>query len=177
MFLGIASAYSWPVHQLDVNNAFLHGYLDEEVYVTPPEGYVVQPGMVCRLHKSLYGLKQASRQWNYEFTLRLGEIGFTQSVNDYCLFTKVSFGGFLALLVYVDDILIMGPEESSIIAVKTHLDTLFPIKDLGYAKYFLGLEIARSPTGMAITQHKYISDIISDTGLTTANVVSTLPQG
>ncbi|KAL0458234.1 UNVERIFIED_CONTAM: Retrovirus-related Pol polyprotein from transposon RE1 [Sesamum latifolium] len=178
MFLAIASAYSWPVHQLNVNNTFLHGHLDEKVYMTPPERYVVQPSMVCKSQKSLYGLKQTSRQWNYEFTQWLGEIDFTQSVNDYCLFTRVSSDGFLALLVYVDDILIMGPEESSIIAVKTHLDTLFTIKDLGYAKYFLGLEIARSPTGIAITQQKYISNIISDTGLTTANAVSTpLPQG
>ncbi|KAL0386182.1 UNVERIFIED_CONTAM: Retrovirus-related Pol polyprotein from transposon RE1 [Sesamum radiatum] len=178
MFLGIALAFSWPVHQLDINNAFLHGFLDEEVYMKPLEGYQVQSGLVCKLQKSLYGLKQASRQWNHEFTQRLGELGFTQPIHDYCLFTKGSSGEFLALLVYVDDILIMGPEESAIIAVKQHLDSLFTIKDLGYVKYFLGLKVDRSSTGMAITQQKYISDIVSDSNLTNAKPASTsLPQG
>ncbi|KAK4388519.1 Retrovirus-related Pol polyprotein from transposon RE2 [Sesamum angolense] len=118
LFLSIAAAYSWPVHQLDINNAFLHGHLDEEVYMTPPEGYLVQPGMVCRLHKSLYGLKQASRQWNHEFTQTLGDFGFRQSAHDHCLFIKSTGTGFLGLLVYVDDILIMGPTEALIIEDK-----------------------------------------------------------
>ncbi|KAL2228577.1 UNVERIFIED_CONTAM: Retrovirus-related Pol polyprotein from transposon RE2 [Sesamum indicum] len=166
------------VHQLDINNAFLHGRLDEEVYMTPPEGYAVQPGMVCKLHKSLYGLKQASRQWNHEFTQKLSAFEFLQSAHDNCLFIKLTSGGFLALLVYVDDILIMGPAEGLIIEVKAYLDDLFTIKDLGYAKYFLGLEIARSSDGMSVTQRKYISDIITDTGMTDAHPVLTpLPHG
>ncbi|KAL0327874.1 UNVERIFIED_CONTAM: Retrovirus-related Pol polyprotein from transposon TNT 1-94 [Sesamum calycinum] len=72
MGIQIETEPRWQFHQLDINNAFLHGHLDEEVYMTPLEGYLVQPGMVCRLHKSLYGLKQASRQWNHEFTQTLG---------------------------------------------------------------------------------------------------------
>ncbi|KAL0283795.1 UNVERIFIED_CONTAM: Retrovirus-related Pol polyprotein from transposon RE1 [Sesamum angustifolium] len=178
LFLSIAAAYSWPVHQLDINNAFLHGHLDEEVYMTPPEGYLVQPGMVCRLHKSLYGLKQASRQWNHEFTQTLGDFGFRQSAHDHCPFIKSTSTGFLGLLVYVDDILIMGPAEALIIEVKNYLNALFTIKDLGYAKYFLGLEIARSSDGMSVTQRKYINDIIIDTGMTDAHSVLTpLPHG
>ncbi|KAL0408303.1 UNVERIFIED_CONTAM: Retrovirus-related Pol polyprotein from transposon TNT 1-94 [Sesamum radiatum] len=100
LFLGIASAYFWPVRQLDINNAFLHGRLDEEVYMTPPDRYLVKPSLVCKLQKLLYGLKQASRQWDHEFTRQLEAFGFRQSTHDYCLFIKVTTDGFLALLVY-----------------------------------------------------------------------------
>ncbi|KAK4383963.1 Retrovirus-related Pol polyprotein from transposon RE2 [Sesamum angolense] len=132
LFLGIAAAHSWPVHQLDINNAFLHGFLDEEVYMTPPDGYSAPPGQVC----------------------------------------------FVALLVYVDDILVMAPTEDLISEIKQYLDALFTIKDLGYAKYFLGLEIARSTEGMSIMQHKYAMDIITDSGMVSATSVSTpLPIG
>ncbi|KAK4395882.1 Retrovirus-related Pol polyprotein from transposon RE2 [Sesamum angolense] len=103
LFLSIAAAYSWPVHQLDINNAFLHGRLDEE----------------------------ASRQWNHEFTQKLSEFGFRQSAHDNCLFIKLTSGYFLALLVYVDDILVMGPVEELNVEVKAKLDDLFTIKDLG----------------------------------------------
>ncbi|KAL0414888.1 UNVERIFIED_CONTAM: Retrovirus-related Pol polyprotein from transposon RE1 [Sesamum radiatum] len=161
IFLSIASAYSWPVHQLDINNAFLRGSIDEEVYMTPPDGYPVQPGNVCKLKRSPYGLKQASRQWNQEFTLKLAKFGFTYS------------DGFLALLVYVDDILVMGPSESSVMEVKSYLNALFTIKDLGHVTYFLGFKVARSPDCMSVTQHKYAVDIISDTGMTAASSVST----
>ncbi|KAL0309998.1 UNVERIFIED_CONTAM: Retrovirus-related Pol polyprotein from transposon RE1 [Sesamum radiatum] len=76
VFLAIASSYSWPISQLDVNNAFLHGHLEEEVYMLPPEGYLrARPGQVCRLKRSLYGLKQASRQWNIELTSKLESHG------------------------------------------------------------------------------------------------------
>ncbi|KAK4395433.1 Retrovirus-related Pol polyprotein from transposon TNT 1-94 [Sesamum angolense] len=87
IFLAIAAGYAWPIQQLDINNAFLHGYLDEDLYVDPPEGYSVEPGFVCKLERSLYGLKQASRQWNLEFTHKLEQYGFAQSANDHCLFT------------------------------------------------------------------------------------------
>ncbi|KAL0445220.1 UNVERIFIED_CONTAM: Retrovirus-related Pol polyprotein from transposon RE1 [Sesamum latifolium] len=127
-------AYSWPVHQLDINNGFLHGFLDEEIYMSPPDGYPVRPGEVCKLKRSLYGLKHASRQWNQEFTLKLADFGFTQSVYDHCLFTKTAPDGFLTLLVYVYNILVMGPSESLITEVKSYLDALFTIKDLGYVK-------------------------------------------
>ncbi|KAL0385511.1 UNVERIFIED_CONTAM: Copia protein [Sesamum radiatum] len=178
IFLSIAAAYSWPLHQLDVNNAFLHGFLDEEVYMSPPDGYSAPPGQVCKLQKSLYGLKQVSQQWNLEFTLKIAEFGFKQSSHDHCLFIKSVPHGFLALLVYVDDILVMGPSEDLIVEVKRYLDALFTIKDLGFAKYFLGLEIARSTDGMSVTQRKYAMDIISDSGLTRATPVLTpLPPG
>ncbi|KAL0355837.1 UNVERIFIED_CONTAM: Copia protein [Sesamum radiatum] len=118
LFLAIAAARGWPLHHLDVNNAFLHGKLDEIIYMDAPEGYKVPSGQVCRLKKSLYGLKQASRQWNQEFTDKIKAFGFTQSSHDYCLFVKGSGLQLIALLVYVDDILITAPTETLIQEVK-----------------------------------------------------------
>ncbi|KAL0325487.1 UNVERIFIED_CONTAM: Retrovirus-related Pol polyprotein from transposon RE1 [Sesamum radiatum] len=133
-FISIASAYSWPIHQLDINNAFLHGYLDEAVYMTPPEGYEAPSGMVSH--------------------------------------------GFLALLVYVDDVLITGTSDTLIQNVKSYLDRLFTIKDLGYVKYFLGLEVARSSDGLSVSQHKYICDIVTELHLQDAKTCTTpLPSG
>ena len=87
MFLAVTAAHSWLIHQLDINNAFLHGFLDEEVYMLPPPGYTgAQPGDVCLLCRSLYGLKQASRQWNIKLSSKLLSYGFQQSAFDSCLF-------------------------------------------------------------------------------------------
>ncbi|KAK4387417.1 Retrovirus-related Pol polyprotein from transposon RE1 [Sesamum angolense] len=163
VLLAVATVKSWPLFQLDVNNAFLHGHLEEDVYMTPPEGYTkAQSGQVCKLKRSLYGLKQASRQWNLELTTKLLEFGFQQSSHDHCLFIKHSDSSFLALLVYVDDILLTGSSTTDIDVVKTYLDRLFTIKDLGPAKYFLGLQLARSDHGLLVTQTKYLTDILED---------------
>ncbi|KAL0307506.1 UNVERIFIED_CONTAM: Retrovirus-related Pol polyprotein from transposon RE2 [Sesamum calycinum] len=178
LFFAIAAASNWHIHQMDVNNAFLHGYLEEEIYMSPPDGYCLPPGHVCRLKRSLYGLKQASRQWNQEFTTQIVAFGFIQSKHDYCLFMKKSGDSFLVLLLYVDDILVAGTSAELITEVKNYLNRLFTIKDLGVAKYFLGLEVARSPQGIVVTQTKYIKDIVTDTGLANtpmlvSNLVST----
>ncbi|KAL0412091.1 UNVERIFIED_CONTAM: Retrovirus-related Pol polyprotein from transposon RE2 [Sesamum latifolium] len=179
LLIAIATTRHWPILQLDVNNAFLHGHLDEEVYMVPPEGYTkAGHGLVCRLKKSLYGLKQASRQWNIEFTSKLEAFGFKQSSHDHCLFTMHTASSFLALIVYVDDVLLTGDSLANLSAVKQYLDDLFTIKDLGQAKFFLGLELARSAHGTFITQKKYLMDIIHDCQLDEARPTATLlPAG
>ncbi|KAL0342576.1 UNVERIFIED_CONTAM: Retrovirus-related Pol polyprotein from transposon RE2 [Sesamum calycinum] len=83
----------WHIHQVDINNALLHGYIKEDIYMVPPEGYSVPLGHVCKLRRSLYGLKQASWQWDVEFTLKLETYGFHQSKHDHCLFTKSGTSG------------------------------------------------------------------------------------
>ncbi|KAL0412816.1 UNVERIFIED_CONTAM: Retrovirus-related Pol polyprotein from transposon RE1 [Sesamum radiatum] len=177
-FLAVATGFGWPIHQVDINNAFLHGFLEEDIYMKAPDGYHVQPGHVCKLKRSLYGLKQASRQWNLELTSHLISYGFVQSSYDHCLFTKQTVEGVIALIVYVNYVLITCSCEDRIHDVKRFLDGAFTIKDLGLAKYFLGLEIARSTTGTSITQHKFIRDIISDVGLQSAKPASSpLPAG
>ncbi|KAL0438075.1 UNVERIFIED_CONTAM: Caffeic acid 3-O-methyltransferase 1 [Sesamum latifolium] len=144
ILLAIAASKNWLLHHVDVNNAFLHGFLEEDIYMEPPEGYQIPEGNVCRLKRSLYRLKQASRQWNVEFTSKVEAFDFVQSKHDHCLFTKSSATGF----------------------------------DLGVAKYYLGLEIARSNEGVVVTQTKYIRDLLLDTGMTQAKAASTpLPTG
>ncbi|KAL0373882.1 UNVERIFIED_CONTAM: Retrovirus-related Pol polyprotein from transposon RE1 [Sesamum radiatum] len=135
--LAVTASKHWTLHHIDVNNAFLHGTLDEEIYMQPPDGYSVPEGHVCKLKRSLYGLKQASRQWNTEFTNKVETFGFLQSKHDHCLFTKTSPSGLLVLLVYVDDILIAGTSETCIQEVKMYLHNLFTIKDLGVANITL----------------------------------------
>ncbi|KAL0366923.1 UNVERIFIED_CONTAM: Retrovirus-related Pol polyprotein from transposon RE1 [Sesamum radiatum] len=147
VFLALASSYSWPIQQVDINNAFLHGFLDEDIYMQAPAGYSIPKGLVCELKRLLYGLKQASRQWNLELTSKLLAFGFLQSAHDHCLFIKPTEAGLIALLVYADDVLITCIFESKITEVKDFLHSAFTIKDLGPAKYFLGLEIARSSSG------------------------------
>jgi len=100
LFIAIATTKQWPLHQLYINNAFLNGYLDEEVYMLPPQGYsLALPGQVCKLQRSLYGLKQASRQWNVEMTKFLLSKGFHQSKSDYSLFTRQHQGSYIFVLV------------------------------------------------------------------------------
>ncbi|CAM9001561.1 unnamed protein product [Rhodiola kirilowii] len=163
--LVVAAARNSPLYQLDVNNAFLHGSLDEDVYMKLPPGFYSQArqdGKVCKLQRSIYGLKQASRQWFARFSDSLVEFGFVQSLNDYSLFTLSLQGDFLVLLVYVDDVVITGTSSSLINKVKQFIHNKFQIKDLGLLKYFLGLEVARSTSGIFLNQRKYALDILTD---------------
>jgi hypothetical protein len=164
--LAIAAVRHWPLHQMDVQNAFLHGDLVEEVYMLPPPGYCRQgENVVCRLHKSLYGLKQASRSWFQRFSCAIQEIGFQQSKADYSLFTQVRGASITVVLLYVDDMVITGNDETAINDLKKFLNSCFKIKDLGMLKYFLGIEVARSKAGITICQRKYTLDILEEAGL------------
>jgi hypothetical protein len=121
-----------------------------------PHGYSVGgPNQVCKLLKSLYGLKQASRQWYSKLSLSLIAFGFTQSKADYSLFTKVDYNSFLALLVYVDDIIVTGNCSSSIESLKSFLHKQFQIKDLSCLRYFLDLKVARSSTYSSLSEKVY----------------------
>ncbi|GJX00809.1 ribonuclease H-like domain-containing protein [Tanacetum coccineum] len=163
--LNIVVCMSWHVFQLDVNNAFLYGDLEEVVYMKLPEGYFPSDNKVCRLKKSLYGLKQAPRQWNAKLTSTLIENGFSQSKSDYSLYTKSDKGVFLALLVYVDDIIITGNSVSEIKKFKVFLKSKFMIKDLGKLKYFLRIEVVDTDKGICLNQRKYVLDLLSEYGM------------
>ncbi|CAM8888782.1 unnamed protein product [Rhodiola kirilowii] len=166
--LAVAAVKHWPIYQLDVDNAFLHGTLDEEVYMKLPIGFYKKEkaaGKVCKLVKSLYGLKQASRQWFAKFSEAITAYGFQRSLNDYSLFTMNKDGEFLILLVYVDDVIITGTSSSMIGKVKQYIHDLFKIKDLGILKYFLGLEVARSDEGIFLNQRKYALELLEDHNL------------
>ncbi|KAK4386146.1 Retrovirus-related Pol polyprotein from transposon RE1 [Sesamum angolense] len=135
-------------------------------------------GQVCKLKKSLYGLKEASRQWNVELIGKLQRYGFIQSPHEHSLFMKSTSNCFLALVVYMDDILLTEDSETELVAIKYQLNQHFTINDLGYAKYFLGLELAESDHSILVTQYKFLHDIFHDAQMLDSKVVSTpLPLG
>lgn len=149
VFLAVAASKTWELHQMDVHNAFLHGDLREEIYMKPPPGFKPSnPNLVCRLRKSLYGLKQAPRCWFAKLATALKNYGFRQSYSDYTLFTYVHGEIRIHMLVYVDDLIISGNQPEAIRRFKQYLCGCFKMKDLGPLKYFLGIEVARNPSGL-----------------------------
>ncbi|XP_020870708.1 uncharacterized protein LOC110225397 [Arabidopsis lyrata subsp. lyrata] len=165
-FLQQVASLDWEVHQMDVHNAFLHGDLDEEVYMTFPPGFRTDDNKkVCRLRKSLYGLKQAPRCWFAKLGGAMKTYGFEQNYSDYSLFTLEKGDTRLHVLVYVDDLIITGSSIHVVNKFKHYLSTCFHMKNLGPLRYFLGIEVARSPEGIYLCQRKYALDIIAETGL------------
>ncbi|KAJ9708908.1 hypothetical protein PVL29_000753 [Vitis rotundifolia] len=176
LLLSMAAICSWPLYQLDIKNAFLHGDLAEEVYMEQPPGFVAQgeSGLVCRLRRSLYGLKQSPRAWFGRFSSVVQEFGMLRSTADHSVFYHHnSLGQCIYLVVYVDDIVITGSDQDGIQKLKQHLFTHFQTKDLGKLKYFLGIEIAQSSSGVVLSQRKYALDILEETGMLDCKPVDT----
>ena len=115
--------------------------------------------------KSLYGLKQASKQWHATLSATIVQFGFIQSKPDYVLFIHLKGSSFTALLVYVDDILITGKDPYCVTELKKLLDSKFAIKDFGALKYFLGLEVARNEKGISLNQKKFALEVLKDSGM------------
>ncbi|WZZ88611.1 hypothetical protein YC2023_117190 [Brassica napus] len=164
--LSLAVNLGWGLWQMDVKNAFLQGELEDEVYMHPPPGleHLVKKGNVLRLKKAIYGLKQSPRAWYNKLSTTLNGRGFKKSELDHTLFTLTTPSGMIALLVYVDDIIITGSDKEGIIATKEFLKSMFEIKDLGEMKYFLGIEICRSKEGLFMSQRKYTLDLLKGAG-------------
>uniref|UniRef100_A0A2N9FCV6 Integrase catalytic domain-containing protein n=1 Tax=Fagus sylvatica TaxID=28930 RepID=A0A2N9FCV6_FAGSY len=143
MILSLAVSLNWPLRQLDVSNAFLHGILKEEVYMSQPQGYISaqHPDYVCRLYKSIYGLKQAPRAWFERFTGQLIQFGFTASAADSSLFIYRSKTIIAYLLLYVDDIVLTSNTPNFLDTLIQHLSSIFELKDLGSLHYFLGIQL------------------------------------
>ncbi|GJR47602.1 retrotransposon protein, putative, ty1-copia subclass [Tanacetum coccineum] len=145
ILIAIAAYYDYEIWQMDVKTAFLNGHLSEEVYMEQPEGFVnpKYPNHVCKLKRSIYGLKQASRQWNKRFDDEIKQFGFTQNPDEPYVYLKAS-GSYVAILIlYVDDILLMGNNTPMLQDVKSYLRRSFAMKDLGEAAYILGIKIYR----------------------------------
>ena len=131
----------------------------------PPGFSSSSPTKVCKLRKSLYGLGQAPRQWFAKLSATLAHYDFVRSYADYSLFTYRKGKVFLALLLYVDDIILAGNDPQACSEFKTYLNNCFRIKDLGPLKYFLGIEVARGPRGLFLCQRKYALEIVEKSGL------------
>ncbi|KAL4021200.1 hypothetical protein IC575_019992 [Cucumis melo] len=175
VLLSVAVNKDWHLYQLDVKNAFLNGDLVEEVYMSPPSGFEAQFGQqVCKLQKSLYGLKQSPRAWFDRFTTFVKSQGYSQGHSDHTLFTKVFETGKIAvLIVYVDDIVLSRDDQAEISQLKQRMGNGFEIKDLENLKYFLGMEVARSKEGISVSQRKYNLDLLTKTGMLGCRLVDT----
>jgi len=143
VLLSLAANLDWPLHQLDVKNAFLHGELKEEVYMEVPPGYTTpfKTEMVCKLQRALYGLKQSPRAWFGRFNLAMKKYGFQQSNSNHTLFLKHKLGKVTALIVYIDDIIITGDDVEEMSQLQKQLATEFEMKNLGGLKYFWELKL------------------------------------
>lgn len=180
--LAIASIEGWDLQQMDVKNAYLHGDLQETLYMRMPPRYTHQGGrikvqqgdedvagtttnLVCKLQKSLYGLKQAPQQWYTKLRQALLNFNFFQSKSDSSLFVKREGNSITVILVYVDDLLVAGNDSKMISRTKYFLSTMFHMKDLGKVRYFLGLEVDQTHQGIFISQAKYTQDLIQEYGM------------
>jgi hypothetical protein len=161
--LVVAVHFNWSIHQLDISNTFLRGRLQEEVYMTQPQGFLhpVFPNHVRKLHKTIYGLKQASRAWFNHLCNSLLEFGFTQSLVDTSLFLFHQGAIHLFLLIYIDDILIIGTHSTIIQSLLAKLQSDFALKDLGELSYFLGIQVQWTTTSLHLRQSIYILDLLN----------------
>ncbi|KAJ4776116.1 hypothetical protein LUZ62_060373 [Rhynchospora pubera] len=173
--LSLAVSHQWPIRQLDVNNAFLHGDLTERVYMDQPPGFIdnSKPNHVCLLSKSLYGLKQSPRAWFNKLRSTLLDFHFHESQYDPSLFISHANNHITIILVYVDDILITGSSISFISKFIDLLHTRFSLKDLGSIHFFLGIELSSFSNGLHLSQSKYILDILSRANMANAKPAPT----
>ncbi|KAI3710140.1 hypothetical protein L2E82_39914 [Cichorium intybus] len=164
ILFAIAAYYDYEIWQMDVKTAFLNGHLLEDVYMDQPEGFFdpKHPNKVCKLKRSIYGLKQASRTWNIRFEEKITNFGFIKNEDDSCVYKKASGSIVIFLILYVDDILLFGNDIPTLKGVKTFLENCFSMKDLGEAAYVLGIKIYRdrSKRLIGLSQSVYIDKIL-----------------
>jgi hypothetical protein len=175
LVLSLAVSRGWSLRQIDVSNAFLHGFLSEDVYMQQPPGFEDDryPSHVCKLQRALYGLKQSPRAWYARLSALLVDLGFVPSKADTSLFTFSRDGVQVYMLVYVDDIVIAGSTPGAVDGLVRALSASFPIKDLGTLEYFLGLEASYNSGGMTITQRKYALDLLHRVSMENCRPTST----
>jgi transposase InsO family protein len=175
--LALTAHHDWELHQMDVKSAYLNGDLEEDIYMTQPEGYVV-PGkdhLVCKLDKSLYGLKQAGRTWHLKIDVTLQRQGFTPLDADHCVYTKQDGQCITIIALYVDDLLIACSSLSELLEVKKRLTAQFDMEDLGEASFLLGIDIRRDRARrtISISQSAYIAALLERHGMSDCKSVST----
>jgi hypothetical protein len=176
--LGLTACLDLELEQLDVKTAFLHGDLKEEIYMEQPEGFEVKgkEHLVCKLKKSLYGLKQAPRQWYKKFDSFMVGHGYKKTEANHCFyFRKFDEGNFIILLLYVDDMLIVGQDAKMISNLKNELLKSFDMKDLGPAQQILGMQIIhdRKAKKVWMSQEKYVERVLERFNMKNAKPVST----
>jgi hypothetical protein len=172
--LSLAVSRSWPIHQLDVKNVFLHGTLSETVYYSQPTGFVdpTQPDLVCRLNKSLYELKQAPHVWYSQFATYLSR-GFVEAKSGTSLFVFHRGADTVYLLLYIDDIVLTASSTMLLQHTISALKREFAMKDLGPLHHFLGVSVQHQIDGLFLTQRQFALDVLERAGMVDCKPVST----
>ncbi|KAI9153855.1 hypothetical protein LWI28_017540 [Acer negundo] len=165
ILLSIAASLDLEIWQMVVKTAFLNGSLDESIYMMQPEGFIEkgQVDKVCKLQKSIYGLKQASRSWNIRFDQAVKGFGFIQNPDEPCVYKRIKGDKLVFLILYVDDILLIGNDVGVLTSVREWLAKQFDMKDLGEASFILGIQVIRDRKNrtIALSQASYIDKILS----------------
>ena len=154
----IAAERGLHMEQMDVVTAFLYGFLDEDIFVNQPEGYVIDAALVCHLRKALYGLKQAPRVWYALISEFLQGLGFTKTDADHSVFVSYDKSTFIS--VYVDDLLIIGEDLNIINSLKNKLSKRFRMTDLGSVSHYLGMFVTRTGDFVSLDQKSYLEKIL-----------------
>ena len=176
--LALAAQHGLKLHQMDVSTAFLNGELENEVYMKQPEGYITpgQEYLVCKLKRSLYGLKQSPRCWNQALDGQMKRMGFTQSASDPCLYiSSEGKGEMFVVAIYVDDVVLAGKSDQRMREVKDALAERYEMKDLGFLHHFLGVKVIHNEdTGKVwIGQPSYTEKLLKKFGMENSKPVST----
>jgi hypothetical protein len=164
IIIALVAYYDLELHQMDVKTAFLNVDLYENVYMAQPKSFVVEgkENLGCHLTKSIYGLKQASRQWYLKFDETIRKFGFKENEEDNCIYAKFKNEKFIFLVLYVDDILLASCDVHLLLEIKGFLSSHFDIKDLGEASYVMGIEIHRDRRKwvLGLSQKSYIEKVL-----------------
>lgn len=173
--LALAAKYDLLIHQMDAVTAFLNAKLQEEIFMTKPIGFDDGSGLVCKLKRSLYGLKQSSRMWNEELNNVLLNFGLERSNVDQCIYYQANSKKMLMLAIYVDDVIIFANDIKTIIDIKAALSAKFKMKDMGQASSILGMRIRRDEKArtIKIDQSQYIAEVLARFGMDQCNGIST----
>ena len=180
--LALAAHQNYEVHQMDVKTAFLNGDLDVDLYMQQPEGFVIagQEQLVCKLRKSIYGLKQAGRAWFEKINAALIGMDFTPLDSDHCVYVRHQGDDVLYIVLYVDDLLLIGSSLAEVKQLKTDLSARFEMTDLGEAEYVLGLQLTRNRRArtLSLSQSDYIRRLLERYGMSDCNKAPTpIPTG
>ena len=164
LMLPLAAQKGWSIYHMDVKSAFLHGMLQEDMYLQQPQGYVRKNNehKVYKLQKAIYGLKQALRAWYSRIEAYFTKEGFVRSKTEHTLFVKEQGKEkVLYVNIYVDDLVFIGNDEQLMEEFKTSMKAEFEMTDLGKMRYFLGIEVIQNSAGIHISQKKYAVEVLT----------------
>ncbi|KZV55553.1 hypothetical protein F511_23512 [Dorcoceras hygrometricum] len=178
LLISLAAKYRWKIYQLDVKSAFLNGFLDEDVYIEQPLGYVIEghKDKVLKLKKALYGLKQAPRAWNNRLDNYLQGNGFVRCAHEYALYVKKEDGYFLFVCIYVDDLIFTGNSSRMFDDFKKAMAREFEMSDMGLMSYYLGIQVRQTEENIFVSQEGYAKEVLKKFNMLNCKPVNTPMQ-